>query len=119
MVPYGEQMMCAGVNRFTPVRCVRARRPPREQAMMGVRVRTRATEGQMIGDWGELRSFTNERYQRHLAEAEESRLAKRAASARPARPAGPSLWQMLGTAVRRVATLRGRATRPAPVFSAR
>ena len=63
----------------------------------------------MGGDWSELRSLGQERLQRLVAEADEGRLARRAQQAERARRAeraGPSVWQPLGAALRRVAARR-------------
>ena len=57
----------------------------------------------MGGDWYELRSLGQERLQRLVAEADEYRLARRAPQAERA---GPSVWQTLGAALRRVAARR-------------
>jgi hypothetical protein len=51
-------------------------------------------------DWYELRSCGQERLQRYVAEADEWRLARQV---QPARPAGPSVWQTLAGALRRLA----------------
>ena len=63
----------------------------------------------MGGDWYELRSLGQERLQRLVAEADEYRQARRAPHAERARRAeraGPSVWQTLGAALRRVAARR-------------
>ena len=63
----------------------------------------------MGDDWCDLQGFGQDRLQRLIAEADAYRLARLAQQgerARRAGRAGPSVWQTLGAAVRRVAVQR-------------
>jgi hypothetical protein len=63
----------------------------------------------MCDDWCDLRGLGQERLQRLIAEADAYRLARLAQQgerARRAERAGPSVWQALGAALRRLATRR-------------